>query len=62
MRHRILVSLLTIAGLISIGVGIHQHYGHCARHQVFEQHVADVCVQAARRTLTNNNPNSNSNP
>ena len=61
MRHCILVSLLTIVGLVSIGIGIHQHYGHCARHQVFEQHVADVCVQAARRTLTNN-PNSNSNP
>ena len=61
MRHCILVSLLTIVGLISIGVGIHQHYGHCSRHQAFEQHVADVCVQAARRTLTNN-PNPNSNP
>ena len=61
MRHCVLVSLLTIVGLISIGVGIHQHYGHCARHQAFEQHVADVCVQAARRSLTNN-PNLNSNP
>ena len=61
MRHCLLVSLLTIAGLFSIGLGIHQHCGRCARHQAFEQHVADVCVQAARRTLTNN-PNSNSNP
>jgi hypothetical protein len=61
MRHCVLVSLLTIVGLFSIGVGIHQHHGHCARHQAFEQHVADVCVQAARRALANN-PTSNSNP
>jgi hypothetical protein len=61
MRHYVFVSLLTIVGLISIGLGVHQHYGYCSRQQAFEQHVADVCVQAARRALTNN-PNSNSNP
>jgi hypothetical protein len=53
MRHCILASLLAIIGLFSIGVGIHQlhgHcYGHCSSRQAFEQHVADVCVQAAQR-------------
>lgn len=61
MRHYVIVSLLTIIGLFSIGVGIHRHYGHCTRQQAFEQHVADVCVQAARRSLSGN-LNSNSNP
>ena len=54
MRHFLLISVLTIVGLFSIGVGIHQlHGGRCARHQQFEQHVADLCVQAAQRTLAN---------
>ena len=49
MRHCILASLLAIIGLFSIGVGIHQLHGHCSDRQAFEQHVADVCVQAAQR-------------
>jgi hypothetical protein len=66
MRHRVLVSLLTIAGLASIGVGIHRvyghcGYGHCGRHPAFEQRVADICVQAAQRTIANH-PNPSSKP
>jgi hypothetical protein len=53
MRECIIASLLAIVGLFSIGVGVHQLHGHGSNRQAFEQHVADVCVQAARRTLAN---------
>lgn len=58
MHYRFIVSLLIIVGLSCIAIGIHQRYDHCGRRQAFEQHVADLCVQAAQRTLANKPPPS----
>lgn len=53
MKHRVIVGLLVAVGLLSVGIGLHRMHGHCDRHRAFEQHVADLCVQAAQRTLAN---------
>ena len=50
MRHPIIATVLAVAGLLSIAVGIHHLHGHELRRQAFERHVADICVQAAERT------------
>ncbi len=54
MRHPILVLLFATAGLFSIGIGIHNLRGYHSDRQVFERHVADLCVQAAERTCARN--------
>jgi len=52
MRHGFLVGALVVAGLFSIGVGIHRSYGGCSDRHAFERHVADICVTAAARSCT----------
>jgi len=52
MRRGFFVGLLTAFGLFSIGVGIHRMHGGCGDRQAFERHVAEICVQAAERTVT----------
>jgi hypothetical protein len=61
MRRYFLVSLLALLGLFSIAVGVCRMTGHCARHDEFERHVADICVQAAQRANANN-PNPTTKP
>jgi hypothetical protein len=53
MKRRLLLIALafgTVAGYTSAAFQ-HQHhrYHHAERHRAFEEHVADVCVAAARR-------------
>jgi peroxiredoxin len=54
MRHPILVVLFAVAGVFSIGIGIHHLKGYHSDRQAFERHVADLCVQAAERTCARN--------
>ena len=52
MRHAFLVGALVVAGLFSIGAGIHRWHDGCSDRQAFERHVADICVAAAARSCT----------
>jgi hypothetical protein len=54
MGRTILIVLLSLGAATGFAVGFHRlgHYGHRGhRHAEFENHVADVCVRAAERTL-----------
>jgi hypothetical protein len=51
MKRRLLLIALafgTVAGYTSAAFQ-HHRYHHAERHRAFEEHVADVCVAAARR-------------
>ena len=52
MRHGFFVGALVVAGLFSIGMGIHRMHHGCSDRQAFERHVADICVQAAAKSCT----------
>ncbi|MEO0325362.1 MAG: hypothetical protein AAF447_20565 [Myxococcota bacterium] len=52
-KDKILVAFFGLTALAGFGSGVH-HLAHHARHHhhrraAFERHVADVCVEAARR-------------
>jgi hypothetical protein len=51
MRRRILMAVLAVGTVAGYGSGF-AHMRHCSRdrHAAFEQHVAKVCVDAARGT------------
>lgn len=54
MKRRFLIALLTFGTFAGFGSGFasmgwHHHRFHQARQAAFENHVADVCVEAARR-------------
>lgn len=54
MKRRFLIAMLglgTFLGFASgfTSMGAHMHQQHEARRAAFEAHVADVCVDAARR-------------
>lgn len=56
MRHpRILAGLLALVGVFSIGFGVQRLCFHQERRHAFEQHVADICVQAAMRANQSRN-------
>jgi len=51
MRRRIRVVLLTLGMIGGFGAGIASLvHGGCHRHAAFEQHVAQLCADAVRRT------------
>ena len=50
MRHAIIVTVLSVAGLLSIAAGVHHLRWHHSERQAFERHVAELCVQAAEQT------------
>jgi hypothetical protein len=56
MGRKIVIGLLlvgAVAGFAAGFRGLAYHRGaHWARHAEFERHVADVCVEAAQRTLS----------
>lgn len=55
MGRTILIVLLSLGAATGFAVGFHRlgHYGFRGhRHAEFENHVADVCVRAAERTLS----------
>ncbi|MCC6872976.1 MAG: hypothetical protein IT378_01605 [Sandaracinaceae bacterium] len=54
MRRKLLIAILALGTLGGFGSGIaslacHGGRYHQARREAFERHVADVCVDAARR-------------
>lgn len=54
MKRRLLIGLLAFGTFAGFGSGFasmgwHHHRFHQARRVAFENHVADVCVEAARR-------------
>ena len=54
MKRKVLLVLLalgTIAGYASAACS-HHRYHHGERHRAFEQHIADICVAAAQRHMT----------
>lgn len=57
MRHiPIIAGLLALVGVFSIGLGVQRLCFHQERRHAFEQHVADICVQAAMKANQSQNP------
>lgn len=50
MRHRFIIGFFAVAGVFFIGAGIHQLKSCHSHRDAFERHVADICVEAARRS------------
>ncbi len=44
------MAMLLLGAVVSFGVGFAHHPHRRARRAAFERHVAEVCVEAARRT------------
>lgn len=49
MRRPFLMALLALGTVAGFGSGFASLHGHSCHRQSFEQHVADVCTDAARR-------------
>jgi hypothetical protein len=54
MKNRLLIALFSVGTIFGFGGGLFSmafHHGHHAqrRQAAFEDHIADVCVDAARR-------------
>jgi hypothetical protein len=49
IRRRILMAVLAVGSVAGFASGFHSmHHRWHARHERFEEHVADVCVRAAK--------------
>ncbi len=52
MRRGFLIALLTLTTVAGYAAGFaHMHHCGADRREAFEQHVADVCTEAALRTM-----------
>jgi hypothetical protein len=50
IQRKLLITLLAVGTVAGFGAGFASlKHRSCARRASFEQHVADVCVEAARR-------------
>jgi len=49
MRRPFLVPFLLMLAIGGFAAGFHHLHGGCDRREAFEQHVADICAQAALR-------------
>jgi len=46
------IVVFTLGTVAGFGWALHEAHHHRDQHAAFERHVADVCVEAARRTAT----------
>ena len=66
MGRTFLIVLLSLGAATGFAVGFHRlgnhGFRHGHRHAEFENHVADVCVRAAERTLAEREKTANAEP